>query len=125
MKDFPMQYITIYHKNEKTWDRYVKKASYRNVSTLNHNKTGQTSVDSATIRIFDINDYNTSWFVEKGDVIVNQKVNDKIEDNSPITQLSKKYGKSKVHKVNMVDKFIFEGEDKEMEELNHIKIGCI
>ena len=59
------------------------------------------------------------------DVIVNQKVNDKIEDNSPITQLSKKYGKSNIHKVNMVDKFIFGEEDKEMEELNHIKIGCI
>lgn len=123
MEDFPMQKITIYHKNGTEWDRYVKNASYRNTSILNRNKNGSNSTDNALIRIFDIEGYNMTWFVLKDDVIVNMEVKDEIEGNTPITQLSNKYGKDNVHKVVSIDKFIFE--DTEIEELNHIKLGCV
>lgn len=121
MLDFPTQEITIYHKNEKIWDRYCVKASYRNTSILNRNKSGSNSTDNALIRIFDVSGYNETWFISKGDIIVNKKVEDVIEGNTPITQLSKKYGKDNVHKVTSIDKFIFDDEDLP----NHIKLGCI
>lgn len=122
MSDFPTQKITIYHKNsENKWDKYVKEASYRNTSILNHNRNGKDSTDNALIRIFDVKEYNSKWFVEKDDVIVNKEVEDVIEGNTPITQLSKKYGKDNVHKVTSIDKFIFDDEDLP----NHIKIGAI
>lgn len=120
MSDFPIQDITIYHKNSDKWDRYVKKASYRNTSILNHNRNGSDSNDTALIRIFDIDNYNSKWFVEKGDVIVNKEVYDEIEKDAPLTQLSKKYGEDNVHKVTSIDKFIFDDEDLP----NHIKIGA-
>ena len=123
MSDFPVQKITIYHKNEKEWDRYVKDASYRNTSVINHNRNGSNSTEKALIRIFDIEGYNSTWFVNKEDVIVNKEVEDVIENNTPITQLSKKYGKDNVHKVTSIDNFIFN--DKELNELNHVKLGCI
>lgn len=124
MEDFPMQDITIYHKNsENKWDRYVKQASYRDTSILNHNRNGSDSTDNVLIRIFDIEGYNSKWFVNKGDVVVNKEIEDKIEGNTPITQLSEKYGSDNVHKVNSIDKFIFDDED--IEELNHIKVGAI
>lgn len=122
MKDFPMQNITIYHKNDNNkWDRYVKEASYRNTSILNRNKNGESGTDSVLIRIFDIEGYDIEWFVKNGDIIVNKEVDDTIEGNTPITQLSKKYGKDNVHKVTSTDKFIFDDEDLP----NHIKIGAI
>lgn len=123
MSEFPIQKITIYHKNDKQWDRYVKDASYRNTSILNRNKNGSNLTDNALIRIFDVETYNSKWFVEKGDVIVNKEVDDMIEGNIPLTQLTKQYGADNVHKVNSVDKFIFDDED--IEELNHIKVGAI
>lgn len=123
MSDFPVQKITIYHKNEKEWDRYVKDASYRNTSVINHNRNGSNSTENALIRIFDIEGYNSTWFVNKEDVIVNKEVEDVIENNTPITELSKKYGKDNVHKVTSIDNFIFN--DKELNELNHVKLGCI
>lgn len=124
MSDFPMQNITIYHKNkDKKWDRYVKEASYRNTSILNHNKTGSNSTDSTLIRIFDADNYNSTWFAEKEDVIVNTEVEDEIEGNTPLAQLSKKYGRNNVHKITSIDKFIFDDED--IEELNHVKLGCV
>lgn len=124
MLDFPTQEITIYHKNnENKWDRYVIEASYRDTSILNHNKNGSSSTDKVVIRIFDIREYNFKWFVSKGDVIVNKKVDDTIEGNTPIAQLSKKYGDENVNKVNSIGKSIFNDEDTE--ELNHIKLGCI
>lgn len=122
MDDFPIQNITIYHKNGSKWDRYVKEASYRDTSILNHNKNGSSSTDNVLIRIFDIEEYNSKWFVEKGDIIVNKEVDDIIE-NTPLTQLSSKYGTQNVHKVTSIDKFIFNDED--IEDLNHIKLGCI
>ncbi len=123
MSDFPTQKITIYHKNGKQWDRYVKEASYRNTSVLNRNKNGSNSADNALIRIFDVEEYNLTWFALKDDVIVNKEVQDVIEGNTPITQLSNKYGKDNVHKIISIDKFIYE--DVDVEELNHIKLGCV
>lgn len=122
MEDFPMQNITIYHKNEENkWDRYIKEASYRNTSILNRNKNGENVTDNVLIRIFDIESYDIKWFVENGDIIVNKEVEDTIDKGTPITQLSKKYGKDNVHKVISVDKFIFDDEDLP----NHIKVGAI
>lgn len=134
MSDFPTRNITIYHKNDEKWERYVKEASYRNTSMSSRNKNGlssstinrnksSNSTDDALIRIFDIEDYNLTWFVQKDDIIVNKEVDDEIEGNTPNTQLSNKYGKDNVHKVTSIDKFIFD--DKDIEELNHIKLGCI
>lgn len=123
MSDFPMQKITIYHKEGKQWRRYVKEASYRNTSVLNHNRNGSNSVDNAIIRVFDTAGYEITWFALKDDVIVNREVEDKIEGNTPITQLSNKYGKENVHKITSIDKFVFEDED--LQELNHIKLGGI
>ena len=122
MNDFPMRKITIYHKKVEnkvtTYERYVLDASYRNTSIQNRNKTGVSTTDTALIRIFDIKGYNNTWYIEKDDVIVNKEVTDIIEGTTPITQLSKKYGRDNIHEVVSIDKFIF-GED-----LDHIKIGA-
>lgn len=124
MSDFPTQKITIYHKNNQNkWERYVIEASYRDTSITNHNRNGSNSTDNVLIRIFDVKEYNSKWSVGKDDIIVNQEVMDSIEGNTPLTQLSKKYGKDNVHKVTSIDKFLFDDED--LEELNHIKLGCI
>lgn len=122
MENFPTQKITIYHKNKEKWDRFIVEASYRNTSILNHNKTGSNSVENALIRIFDIKEYNSKWFIEKGDIIVNKDVYDEII-SVPMTELSKKYGSSNVHKVTSVDLLIFN--DNDIRELNHVKLGCI
>lgn len=119
MSDFPTRKITIYHKNDNKWDRYVVEASYRNNSILNHNRNGSNSTDDVVVRIFDSEEYN----VQKGDVIVNKEVDDEIEGNAPATQLSNKYGKQNVHKVNSMNDLTFN--DKDIEELNHIKLGCV
>ena len=122
MSDFPMKTITIYHKKVEnkvtTYERYVKEASYRNTSVLNRNKTGVSTTDTALIRIFDVKEYNNTWFIQKGDIIVNKEVEDEIEGTSPITQLSNKYGRENVHEIASIDNFIFG------EELDHIKIGA-
>ena len=122
MSDFPTRKITIYHKKVEnkvtTFERYVKEASYRNTSILNRNKTGVSTTDTAIIRIFDIKEYNNTWFIQKGDIIVNKEVEDEIEGASPITQLSNKYGRENVHEIVSVDNLIFG------EELDHIKIGA-
>lgn len=122
MSDFPMQKITIYHKNDTAYERYVKDASYRNTSVLNHSRNGSDTTESALIRIFDVDGYNSTWYVAKGDVVVNSEVDDDIDD-TPLTTLSKKYGTDNVHKVTSIDKFIFDDDD--VDEINHIKIGAI
>lgn len=123
MEEFPTRKITIYHKNKDKYERYVKEASYRDTSILNRNKNGSSSTDNALIRIFDVETYNSKWFVEKGDIVVNKEVNDEIENNTPLTQLTPIYGADNVHKVTSIDKIIFDDED--IEELEHIKVGCI
>lgn len=145
MSDFPMQEITIYHKNnEGHYERYVKEASFRNTSLLNRDNYGFSNSDKATIRIFDVSGYNKSlfnknnsailnlplnsflgskWKVQKNDVIVNGNVPDLIDTTAPATILSKKYGQENVFKVNSINIFIYE--DKDLEELNHVKLGCV
>ena len=120
MEDFPTQKITIYHKNGDKWDRYAVEASYRNTSITNHNRNGSDSTDNALIRIFNVKEYNYKWFAEKGDIVVNKKIEDKIE-RVPLTELSKKYGTQNVHKITSIDKFIFNDEDLP----DHIKLGCV
>ena len=121
MSDFPVQEITIYHKNDKKWDRYVVEASFRHTSVINHSKNGTNSSENALIRIFDTKGYNFLWFVAKGDVIVNKKVEDEIEGQTPLIQLKKVNGDENVFKVTSIDKFIFE----DCNDLQHIKLGCI
>lgn len=123
MSDFPTRKITIYHKNEDVWDRYVVEASYRNNSILNHNRNGSSSTDDVLIRIFDKEGYNSKWYIGEGDIIVNKEVEDEVEGSTPNSQLSKKYGKENVHKVKSINDLTFDDED--IEELNHIKIGAI
>ena len=145
MSDFPTRKITIYHKNEKgNYERFVKEASVRNTLMLNNNNYGFSSTNSVIIRIFDIKGYNKSihikntestlncplnsfigktWKIKMEDVIVNGIVKDEIEGSTPITQLSKKYGKENVFKVNSINVLIFNDDD--IEELNHVKIGAI
>ena len=145
MSDFPMQEITIYHKNDEGhYERYVKEASFRNTSLLNRDNYGFSNSDKATIRIFDVSGYNKSlfnknnsailnlplnsflgskWKVQKNDVIVNGNVPDLIDTTAPATILSKKYGQENVFKVNSINIFIYE--DKDLEELNHVKLGCV
>lgn len=145
MNDFPMQEITIYHKNEKNeYERYEKEASFRNTSMLNREKYGFNSTDKALIRVFDTRGYNKSihiknnssvlncplnsfigetWKIQKGDVIVNGIVEDRIQTTAPSTELSKKYGQENVFKVNSVNILIYN--DSDLKELNHVKLGCI
>lgn len=145
MDDFPTQEITIYHKNkESNYERYIKEASFRNTSMLNKDKYGFNSSDKALIRIFDVKGYNKSihvinttamlncplnsflgetWKISKGDIIVNGIVKDEIQTTAPITELNKKYGQENVFKVNSVNILIYN--DNDLEELNHVKLGCI
>lgn len=145
MNEFPIQPITIYHKNSSgIYERFNKDASIRNTSMLKHNKNGFESNDNIIIRIFDTKRYNKSihiqntssmlncplncflgenWKISQGDIIVNGKVDDEIKDTTPNTQLSKKYGKENVFKVNNINVLIYNDDD--IEELNHVKLGCI
>lgn len=119
MKDL-FQDITIYHKIDNSWVRYNLIASVRNTSYLNRNKTGVNTSDNALIRVFDVDGYNNTWRVEKGDVVLDIKSEHDII-KAPLTELREKYGKSSVYEVSSVEKFIFQDED--IKELNHIKIG--
>lgn len=121
MFDDLLQDITIFHKEESEYVRYNKKASVRNTSYLNRNKTGVQTTDNALIRVFDVSGYNDTWRCKKGDVIVALNVSDKIQ-NAPLTEMRKKYGKDDVYEVSSIDKFIFENIDTK--PLNHIKIGA-
>lgn len=112
--------ITIYHKADNNWLRYNVKASVRNTFIRNKDNTGSSNVNSAIIRIFDID--NQDYEINNGDVIVISNVEDEVI-SAPLTELRKKYGKEKVLSVSNVEQFRFEDED--MFELNHIKIGAI
>ena len=64
-----------------------------------------------------------TWKIQKGDVIVNGIVEDRIQTTAPSTELSKKYGQENVFKVNSVNILIYN--DSDLKELNHVKLGCI
>lgn len=116
-----LQDITIYHKERTDYIRYNKVASVRNTSYLNRNKTGVQTADNALIRVFDTKEYNNTWKCQKGDIIVSKKVLDDIV-KAPLTELREKYGKEYVYEVSSIDIFDFDNED--LLELNHIKIGA-
>lgn len=117
-----LQEITIYHKTSDGWARYnIDNVSVRNTSIQNRNNTGVSNVDSALIRIFDVDGYNNDWFISKGDVIVNKSVSDAIV-SAPMTELRKKYGEENCYQVSSIDVFIFKDEDTK--ELQHIKVGA-
>ena len=112
------QDITIYHKEDNSWIRYVVKASLRNVAYYNRNRNGTNSSDNALIRVFDIKGYNNIWKCKKGDIICSINVNDVIV-KAPLTELREKYGKEKVFEVSSVEEFIFN--DERVKDLNHIQ----
>lgn len=122
MSDFPTRKITICHKKDEGFENFVVDASYRNTLNQTHSKNGENSSNSVLIRIFDVEGYGSKWFVDKGDIIVNREISDKVT-KTPLTYLSSKYGSDNVHKVISVSQLIFDDED--IEELNHIKIGAI
>lgn len=122
MEDFPTQDITIYHKTSNGYTRYVVNASFRNTSVLNYDKLGANSNENALIRVFDTDGYNSKWYAQKGDIIVNQEVTDIITGTTPKTQLINSYGKDNVFEITSIDKFIYS--DNDLKELNHIKIGA-
>lgn len=116
-----LQDITIYHKEGTDYIRYNKVASVRNTSYLNRNKTGVQTADNALIRVFDTKEYNNTWKCQKGDIIVSKKVLDNVV-KAPLTELREKYGKEYVYEVSSIDIFDFDNDD--LLELNHIKIGA-
>lgn len=111
--DFPKQTITIFHKEDGNYTRYVVSASFRQTATRNYAILGASDTDTVLIRIFDY----TTVTVSKGDIIVNKEVDD-TEEVSLLTYLSKTYGNSNVYQVSSVDKHIY-GTD-----IDHIKIGA-
>ena len=118
-----LQNITIYHKNSSKWDRFnLSGVSVRNTSIRNRDTTGVSNVNGATIRIFDVDGYKNTYFVEKDDVIVALEVDDDVA-SAPLTELKAKYGKDNVFQVSSIDKFIFK--DQSLKDIQHIKIGAI
>ena len=114
--------ITIYHKENNGWERYIVKASVRSTVYLNRDDrgTGIQATDNALIRIFDVEGYNNTYKIKKGDVIYSG-VSDYEIDKAPLTELRNLYGKEKVFEVSSIEEFIFDDED--IKELNHIKVG--
>lgn len=117
MRNDLLQDITIYHNKS---ERYNLKASVRDTSILNRNRTGTSLSDNVLIRIFDIEGYNNTWKCKKGDIIVLLGVSDDIV-KAPLTELKQKYGKDNVIEVASIDKNIYDA--PELKEINHIKIG--
>ena len=115
------QKITIYHKTDEGFERYVVDASVRNTSYKNRNTTGVQTTDNALIRIFDVDKYNKSFRIEKGDTIYSGESTYEII-KAPLTELRNLYGKEKVFEVSSVEEFIFD--EPKIKELNHIKIGA-
>lgn len=118
-----LEEITIYHQNEdKQWVRYHTTASVRNTSIRNRTTTGVSTLDNALIRLFDVEGYNNTFFIKKGDVVVKNRVLDDVL-NAPVSELRKKYGDDQVYQVKSIDEFIFK--DQSIKELQHIKVGAI
>lgn len=118
MIDSLLQDITIYSRDGK--QRYNVRASVRNTEYLNRNTTGLENADNILIRIFDVDGYAKTWFVDKEYIIVLMKVTDTIQ-SATLTELRKKYGKENVIEVSSVDKHIYDLSI--IKPLNHIKIG--
>lgn len=117
-----LQEITLYHKTSNGIVRYPLIASYRGTSILNRNTTGVSTTDSVLIRIFYAD--NGAFEIAKDDVIVNQLVNNTFIDNTiPLTQLQSLYGKENVFKIRSID--IFNFDDADLKELNHVKVGLV
>lgn len=114
--------ITIYHKENNNWKKYIVKASVRSTVYSNRDDrgTGIQTTDNALIRIFDVEGYNLTYKIQKGDVIYSGVSNYKI-DKAPLTELRNLYGKEKVFEVSSIEEFIFDDED--IKEINHIKVG--
>lgn len=114
--------ITIYHKENNNWEKYIVKASVRSTIYLNRDDrgTGIQTTDNAFIRIFDVKGYNSTYKIQKGDVIYSGVSNYEI-DKAPLTELRNLYGKEKVFEVSSIEEFIFDDED--IKEINHIKVG--
>lgn len=114
--------ITIYHKENNNWEKYIVKASVRSTVYLNRDDrgTGIQTADNALIRIFDVKGYNLTYKIQKGDVIYSGVSNYEI-DKAPLTELRNLYGKEKVFEVSSIEEFIFDDED--IKEINHIKVG--
>lgn len=122
MSKFFTKNITIYHNSgNNVWTPYVLEASFRNTAYLNHTRNGLNSTENTLVRVFDVNNYNKTWFAEKGDVIVNGVADNEV--TNPLTELKKIYGTDNVYKITTIDKFIFE--ENELKELNHIKLGAV
>ena len=121
MKEIPLKPITIYHRTEYGFERYIKKASVRNISIRNHNRNGTNSSENVIIRIFDIKGYKNDWLISKDDVIVNLKCEDFIQKEA-YSELKKIYGRENVFSVKEINELIFEDDD--FETLSHVKIGC-
>lgn len=116
------QEITLYHKTTNGYTRYPLIASFRGTSILNRNTTGVNTTDSVLIRVFYID--NSIFEVSKDDVVVNMLVNNTFIDNTiPLTQLQNLYGKENIFKVRSID--IFNFDDGDLKELNHVKLGLI
>lgn len=114
--------ITIYHKENNNWNKYIVKASVRSTVYLNRDDrgTGIQTTDNALIRIFDVEGYNSTYKIQKGDVIYSGVSNYEI-DKAPLTELRNLYGKEKVFEISSIEEFIFDDED--IKEINHIKVG--
>lgn len=115
-----LKIITIYHKENNKWIRYNEKASVRNTASFDRNTNGVQSNDNALIRIFNVEGYNKSYKIQRGDVVYSGDTKYEIE-KAPITELQKLYGKDKVFEVSSIEEFIFDDED--LKEINHIKVG--
>lgn len=115
------QKITIYHKEDNEFKRYVVDASVRSTSYKNRNNTGVQTTDNVLIRIFDVEEYNKSFKIEKGDTVYSGESTYEIV-KAPITELRNLYGKENVYEVSSVEEFIFD--EPKIKQLNHIKVGA-
>lgn len=80
--------------------------------------------NASSLLDFPLNSFlGDTWKITLGDIIINGVVEDEIQTTTPNTELSKKYGKDNVFKVKSINLLIFDDDD--IEELNHVKLGCI
>lgn len=117
--DFPKQKITLYHKGNNSYIRYVLLASFRDTSIQNRNRTGVSSTDKVLVRIFTKDHAIGSYEAVNGDIIVNKEVSDRISYKTGLTELRHLYGENNTYQIKSIEKHVYG------EELDHIKIGAI